>query len=69
VIETSKGENKMKVGKRVRLVNTARRGTVLRVVKADGIGSDAVLVEWEERQIDARWNWYGSSWERSIDLV
>jgi hypothetical protein len=43
-------------GARVRLRESRRTGTVVQVAK--GNASDSVLVEWDESQLDSRWNRY-----------
>lgn len=53
-------------GSRVRRRETSQTGTVVDVIK--GNVADAVHVEWDETQLDSRWNRHQRTWEPSARL-
>ncbi len=53
-------------GFRVRHIHTAQTGTVVDVVK--GNVADAVHVQWDDPQMDSRWNRHRRTWEPSSHL-
>ena len=53
-------------GSRVRLRESSRIGTVVEI--ASGNAADAVLVDWDEDQLDSHWNRQRRTWEPSPHL-